>query len=276
MIQDTGKSFDNQYRNEIPTDEDYVFVCRGYNPKTEILGDIDGGVSFPKVRELNVSKEDLRYLFEVDGKHFFLYMGKDTKEFGNYHFHPTKILRTCNPVELCFAGMTAIHLYSWYENHRCCGRCGHKMVHHDTLRALKCPECGNLTFPVISPCVIAGVRNGDSICISYYGDREYKGRALIAGYIEIGETPEDAVRREVMEEVGLKVKNIQYFGSQPWGFDSNLLLGYFCDLDGDDTITLDQNELSSARFVRREDLGTDDNLLALTGTMIEEFRKGNF
>ena len=81
----------------------------------------------------------------------------------------------------------------------------------------RCPHCGNLIFPKIAPAVIIGLIHEDSILISTYADRPYKGRALLAGFCEIGETPEQTVVREVQEEVGLRVKNIRYFDSQPWG-----------------------------------------------------------
>ena len=110
--------------------------------------------------------------------------------------------------------------------------------------------------------------------ISTYADRPYKGRALLAGFCEIGETPEQTVVREVQEEVGLRVKNIRYFDSQPWGFDSNLLLGYYCEVDGDISITMDETELATARFVKRDKIEEDKNLLSLTATMIDRFREG--
>ena len=92
-------------------------------------------------------------------------------------------------------------------------------------RMLQCPCCANMVFPKIAPAVIVGVTHGDKILMTKYAGREYKRYALIAGFTEIGETAEETVKREVMEEVGLTVKNIRYYKSQPWGFDSNLLLG---------------------------------------------------
>lgn len=91
---------------------------------------------------------------------------------------------------------------------------------------LRCPKCGNLIYPKIAPAVIVAVTRGDQILMTRYQGRDYKGYALIAGFTEIGETAEDTVRREVMEEVGLQVKDLRYYGSQPWGADANLLLGF--------------------------------------------------
>ena len=107
-----------------------------------------------------------------------------------------------------------------------------------------------------------------------YANRPYKGHALIAGFCEIGETPEQTVIREVHEEVGLKVKNIRYYKSQPWGFDSNLLMGFFCDLDGEDTISLDEEELSMAVWMERENIPDDPEQISLTREMMTVFKNG--
>ena len=105
-----------------------------------------------------------------------------------------------------------------------------------------------------------------------YAGREYKRYALIAGFTEIGETAEETVQREVMEEVGIRVKNIRYYKSQPWGFDSNLLLGYFCELDGSGKIRLDEEELATAEWVDYRDIPDDPEGLSLTRAMMTAFR----
>ncbi len=117
-----------------------------------------------------------------------------------------------------------------------------------------------------------GVTDGDRILLTKYAGREYKRYALIAGFTEIGETAEETVRREVMEEVGLKVKNIHYYKSQPWGFDQNLLLGYFCELDGTGEIRLDKEELATAEWVGCRDIPDDSEGLSLTREMMLHFR----
>ena len=138
---------------------------------------------------------------------------------------------------------------------------------------LQCPHCGNMVFPKIAPAVIVGVTDGRKILMTKYANREYKRYALIAGFTEIGETAEETVRREVEEEVGLHVKNIRYYKSQPWGFDSNLLLGYFCELEEKETIRLDENELSLAEWVDYKDIPDDMEGLSLTKEMMLYFRE---
>lgn len=267
MIQDIQpKCYHNEYTPRPIREDDMVFVFRG----REVLlrKEENGALSFPTGRE--VTEERLQYLFAIDDRAF--YLGREAVP--GYAFASIRLLRSCRPQDLCFAGMTAWHLYSWYDGHRFCGKCGKKLRHHETLRALQC-DCGNLVFPVIAPAVIVAVTNGDKLLVTRYAGREFKGMALIAGFCEIGERAEDTVRREVMEEAGLKVKNLRYFDSQPWGYASNLLLGYFCELDGSQEIHFDHEELQEAFWISRTDLEpVQENLLSLTGTMIETFRQG--
>ncbi len=96
----------------------------------------------------------------------------------------------------------------------------------------------------------------------------------MAGFCEVGETIEETVKREVMEEVGLKVKNITYFKSQPWSFSDTLLMGFFCELDGDGTISIDQEELSMAEWFEREDMPVKEEDLSLTNAMMMAFKEG--
>ena len=141
----------------------------------------------------------------------------------------------------------------------------------------RCPDCGKTVYPRIDPAVIVGITNGDKILLTKYRGRANNPRyALVAGYCETGETAEDTVRREVFEEVGLRVKNIRYYKSQPWPFSSSLLLGYTCELDGDDTITLEEDELSLAEWVEREDLPDRSRDISLTSEIMETFRTGKW
>lgn len=279
MIQDIApKVFDNSYKDKRPAPDDILLVFRGdRKDRDEILCLVEEGkVALPKLRQTKVDTGNCRYLFSIDDTSYFLYEKDDfdDQEIAGFSFASVRTLRKNEPVDVCFAGMTAYHLYVWYRDNRFCGRCGHPVIHDTKERMLRCPDCGNMIFPKIAPAVIIGLIYGDAILISTYAGRAYKGRALLAGFCEIGETPEETVEREVYEEVGLKVKNIRYYDSQPWGFDSNLLLGYFCEVDGDTNITMDAEELATAAFVKRDDIEPDPNLLSLTATMIEVFRKG--
>lgn len=192
-----------------------------------------------------------------------------------YEFVRMFEMRRKKPKEQVLIAATAWHLYCWYRDNQYCGRCAEKLMHSDKLRMIKCPCCGNQVFPKIAPAVIVGVTNGEYILMTKYANREYKRYALIAGVTEIGETAEETVCREVLEEVGLHVKNIRYYKSQPWGFDSNLLLGYFCELDDTDEICLDEEELATAEWVHYKEIPEDTEGLSLTREMMTVFRERN-
>ena len=140
---------------------------------------------------------------------------------------------------------------------------------------MRCPECGNMIFPKIAPAAIIALTHGDKLVLARSTNGNVTRYGLLAGFIEIGETAEQAVAREVMEEVGLKVKNIRYYKSQPWGIVGNLSVGYFCDLDGDDeTITLDEHELAGAEWFPRDAIPAKDDGISLTREMIRLFEEG--
>lgn len=289
MIQDIlPKLFHNEYTPENPGREDTVFVFH----KGQIMASIDGEgmLHFPQVKLL-ISKSNgeevskvLQYLFRIDDKPYYLYIGElrygsslepsgvSVAESSGFHYHPLRLLRTVRPKDVCFAAMTAWHLFVWYRDNRFCGRCGQPAVHDKKERMLRCPACGNQIYPRISPAVIVGVTDKDRILMTRYAGREHKGNALIAGFCEIGETVEETVRREVMEEVGLKIRNIRYYKSQPWGFAGDLLMGFYCEVDGAKTVRLDENELESARWVSRSEIGSEPVNLSLTADMIMHFK----
>lgn len=305
MIQDIApKTMHNQFRDYGPEqmkDEDTAFVFEGRNVLCHV--DEQAGISFPKAGELlaaGASREHFRYLFSIDDRPFWLFAsfeedadarsvlaGLKAKscdpgscasghtEDVEYTVETLRVLRRTKPKEECYAGETAYHLYVWYRDNSFCGRCGEHLEYSHKERAMICPSCGNVVYPKIAPAVIVGILNssGDKIVMTRYAGREYKGHALVAGFCEIGETAEDTVRREVLEEVGLHVRNIRYYKSQPWGFDSNLLFGYYCTADEDEPIHMDDGELAKAVWVSRDEIGEEERNLSLTAEMIMHFKE---
>ena len=201
-------------------------------------------------------------------------MDLDWNKIKGYQPESREVFRLADPQHLAFAGFTGLHLDNWYRSHRFCGRCGAENVRDGKERMLRCPECGNMEFPKICPAAIIAVKDGNRLLLSKYNGRTYKRYALLAGYTEIGETIEETVRREVMEEVGLKVKNIRYYKSQPWGLTETLLLGFYCDLDGSDQIRLDREELALAEWFEREEIPVEPMRDSLTNEMIMKFKLG--
>ena len=128
-----------------------------------------------------------------------------------------------------------------------------------------------MIYPRINPAVIVGVIKGDCLLITRYRTG-FAHNALVAGFAEIGETLEQTVRREVMEETGVSVRNIRYYKSQPWGMAQDLLTGFFCEADEESVIHMDQNELKYAEWVRRNDIVLQPNNLSLTNEMMSRFK----
>jgi NAD+ diphosphatase len=218
----------------------------------------------------------LTYLFRIDQQKFFLMDAEDGMYFSaeGFGWESFRLLRSVNPKDLCFAGMTAWHLHVWYRDNRFCGRCGKPLYHKACERALVCRECGNTVYPKIAPAVIVGVmnRSHDKMLVTRYANRPYRGDALIAGFCEIGETAEGTVKREVMEEAGIHVDHIRYYKSQPWGFDSNLLIGFYAEADDSEPIRMDETELAQAVWADKRELDRDVNL-SLTAEMMMNFKE---
>ena len=153
--------------------------------------------------------------------------------------------------ESCFGLSRAKALLEWRAKTKYCGCCGTKLEDHDSLTARRCPECGNMIFPRIEPCVIVLVHRGDKILLARHVQRNQNIYACIAGFMEAGETAEHAVAREIFEETGIKVKNIRYFGSQSWPFPSQLMLAFTAEYEGGE-LKLQEEELSDAGWFGRD------------------------
>ena len=240
-------------------------------------------LEYPRYRELKkVGPEELVYLFSIDEDRYFLHRCKPearSKDIlhapGAEAFYTLPELRKSRlePRLNVFAAYTAYHLADWYDANRYCGWCGSPSAYDKAERGMRCPVCGKIEYPRINPAVIVAVTNGDKIVTIRYR-AGYGGMALIAGFTEIGETLEETVAREVMEEVGLKVKNIRYYKSQPWGIAADILAGFFCEVDGDDTIRIDENELKQAAWTTREEIEPQKLDYSLTGEMMQLFKDG--
>ena len=246
-------------------------LCLSFDKEGRILlGSENGTISFPKGAALKDKKTV--YLFSLDERKFFLLLEEADVTGNDLAFYSLRDVRDNFTGKEVFAVFTAYHLWKWYSDNIFCGKCAHRLELDKKERALRCPECGNVIYPRINPAVIVGVTNGDRLLLTKYR-QGYGHNALVAGFTEIGETLEETVAREVMEETGVKVKNIRYYKSQPWGMAQDILVGYFCDADGDGTIHMDENELKYAEWVKREDIVLQPNNLSLTNEMMTIFKE---
>ena len=147
----------------------------------------------------------------------------------------------------------AMQILTWDRDHRLCGRCGTATENHPTDRAKRCPACGLMAFPRLSPAVIMLVHRGDEVLLAH--GRQFPGRfySALAGFVEPGESLEEAVAREVREEVGIEVADVRYFGSQPWPFPHSLMIGFTARwVSGE--LDPDPAEIVDAGWYGRDDL----------------------
>ena len=275
MIQDIGTGrYRNEYRPTVPQ-KDSRMLC--YRKNEIFLRKQENGLSFLTYEEVEKAQPEeagaYTYLFAVDGINYYLVQDLLEEKFPGAEWMKISGLRQNGPAEAAFAGVTGYQLWGWYHARRFCPACGKPMVHDEKERMMKCPACGQTEYPKICPAVIVGVMHGDRLLLTKYADRDFKRYALIAGFAEIGETIEETVHREVMEETGLKVKNLKYYKSQPWSFTDTLLFGFFAELDGDDTVHLDDHELSLARWCTRDEIPENDGI-SLTREMMQVFKNG--
>ena len=270
MIQNLDNiKFHIEYYSKKPEAESIVLF---YNNNEVLLNIEENEILFLRYKEVENFHCDFVYLFSVGDDEFYLAMLNGKLQGVEEKYYNINKLRTVTPKHLVFAGFCGYHLYGWYRDNQFCGRCGNSLSQDDKERMLVCSNCGNMVYPKISPAVIVSVSDGDKLLMTKYNGREYTNYALVAGFVEIGESAEDTARREVMEEVGLKIKNIKYYKTQPWGLSGTFLIGLTAELDGDPTITLDENELSEACWVKREDIDVKYNNTSLTNDMICMFK----
>lgn len=262
-----------EYHDLVPRLGDRI-VC--YNGK-EFLVKTDGdSISFPTYEEYDIASP-YRYLFSIEDDRYFLYIGDVYPEERRFSWVTSDFFRSKQMSKaMNFAGITAFHLAKWYRANRFCGVCGNKMEHDGIERMMHCPECGNTVYPRISPAIILAVYDGDRLLMSKYKNRKNARFVLIAGFAEIGESLEDAARREAFEETGIRIKNIRYYRSQPWGLTDTLLAGFYAELDGDETITVEEDELADAQWIPREEIECSFDDFSLTNDMIWHFKQNDF
>ena len=168
----------------------------------------------------------------------------------------------------------AIQIVRWDQTHQYCGRCGRETQELEGERAKKCPACGFTSYPRISPAVITAVLKGDKILLSHYAASRSNMHTIIAGFVEPGETLEECIKREIFEEVGIQVRNIKYFGSQPWPFPNSLMIGFTAVYESGE-ISVDEKEISAAGWYDVNNLPELPPKMSIAREIIDWFIQSN-
>jgi NAD+ diphosphatase len=164
----------------------------------------------------------------------------------------------------------AQQVIDWHRSHRFCGRCGTENEEHANDRAKQCPSCGLISYPRLSPSIIVLVTRGDEMLLARNAQWPTNMYSTLAGFVEPGESIEQTVHREVLEEVGLRVERLRYLGSQSWPFPNSLMLGFHAEYAGGE-IVCQEDEIADARWFSADDLPNIPPKTAISRWLIDDF-----
>ncbi|TGE33417.1 NAD(+) diphosphatase [Desulfosporosinus sp. Sb-LF] len=212
--------------------------------------------TLPEINLYNLRKKLNRsqYLDRREGHSFYVSeLTPDTVAPEGMSFYDLRRLLGQIPENLFFLAGKAHHILHWDRTHQYCSRCGAHTENKIDERAKICPSCGFVNYPRISPAMIVAITRGREILLAKGGRFQDGFYSVLAGFVEPGETFEECVQREVEEEVGLKVNNIKYFGSQPWPFPDSIMVGFTAEYASGDII-IDKKEILDAGWFTVEQL----------------------
>lgn len=168
----------------------------------------------------------------------------------------------------------AIQIVNWDKTHQFCGQCGTITNTAPNEYAKVCPSCGLINYPRISPAIIVAIVKDKEILLARNAKSPYGFHSVLAGFVEPGETLEQCVSREVYEEVGLKVKNIKYFGSQPWPFPNSLMVGFTAEYESGE-INVDKNEIAEAYWFKVDNMPQIPSSISIARKLIDWYVDNN-
>lgn len=182
-----------------------------------------------------------------DSPHRTRQVAHDMQAPDGYHFRKLRaLLGELTPHRSALAGR-AFQLSEWVRTHQYCGVCATPMQQQSTELCFRCPRCGMSAYPRISPAMMVLIKKDRHLLLARHANYAQARYTALAGFVEAGESIEDAVHREVMEEVGLHVENLRYFGSQSWPFPHSLMIAFTADYAGGE-IRLQDDELADAQW----------------------------
>lgn len=241
-----------------------------------LIKDNDGRPDIPDGTVMSAGRlkpVDVQYLGRLDGRK--CYAAADPEENGcpePFQFTDLRGLFGRLDEALIWIAGRANHLLHWQRTHRFCGRCGVPTEDKPDERAVVCPRCGLVNYPRLSPAVIVAVTRNDRILLARNRRFRLPFYSVLAGFVEPGETLEACVEREIQEEVGLAVKDIRYFGSQPWPFPDSLMVGFTANWAAGE-IAVDDVELVHADWFSREDLPRIPPSISIARQLIDAFAR---
>lgn len=204
-------------------------------------------------KDVPAGMSDIQYLGLIDGKQGYVasLSGGAAPE-GHFFISLRKLFGGMED-DWYWLANRAYHLLNWRRKNGYCGCCGEAMVESPDEVAMNCGRCGNIVYPRISPAVIVAITKGEQILLAHSARFTGKMYSVIAGFVEPGENLEECVKREVMEEVGLNVRNVRYFSSQPWPYPDSLMIAFTAEYESGE-IRIDEKEITDAGWYTRDNL----------------------
>lgn len=231
--------------------------------------------TFDEIKKLNMNYEGEFFLGEYEGEScFVIEISNEISLPEQFEFISLREIGMLMEEEIFEIAGRASEILIWNRNHRFCGRCGTKTEDKKDEMAKICPKCGNIMYPVICPAIIVAITKDDKILLAHNSNFKDNRYSLIAGFVEAGENLKSAVKREVFEEVGIKIKNIRYYKSSPWPFPNSLMVGFFAEYDCGE-IKVDENEILDAGWFTKDNLPNLPKKYSLARKIINEFVSEN-
>ncbi|WP_243454572.1 NAD(+) diphosphatase [Desulfosporosinus fructosivorans] len=229
--------------------------------------------TLPEINIYKLSKKMAKsqYLDRVDGRSCYVAeLTADTVAPEGMLFYDLRGLLGQIPDDLFFLAGKAFQILHWDHTHKYCSQCGAQTENKIDERAKLCPSCGFVNYPRISPAIIVAITKGREILLAKGSSFQTNFYSVLAGFVEPGETFEECVQREVEEEVGLKVKNIKYFGSQPWPFPDSIMVGFTSEYESGDII-MDKKEILDAGWFSADQLPKVPGIGSIARHLIDWF-----
>ena len=218
------------------------------------------------IKGLGLAPTEKQFFGLLDGQPCYVAeLGAETEVSGAFSFVGLRSLFSQFREDVIRAAGMASQLLRWGQNHRYCGKCGERTRNKRDERAKICPRCDLINYPRLSPAMIVAVLKDHKILLAH--SKRFPGKffSVLAGFVEPGETLEECVKREVSEEVGITVKNIRYFGSQPWPFPDSLMVAFTAEYAAGE-IEIDDSEIAEAGWYSAKQLPPIPPKSALPGS----------
>lgn len=257
------------------TPECYWFIFFNNELLVQLKDDI---FVIPKLKDyslLEIVPVRIQYLGRFNGlDSFSAELSSNTPPDKNFQFKHLRSLLGILDDDSFYIASKAFQVVSWDANHQFCGKCGGKMDAKEDERVKICPKCNISNYPRISPAVIVSVINDGKILLANAKRFKSNFYSVLAGFVEAGESFEESIRREIREEVNIEIKNIKYFGSQPWPFPDSLMAAFQAEYASGE-LKPDGNEILDAQWFLPKDIPQIPGKWSIAGKMINAFIEAN-